>query len=211
METTDIKPFIKLCYCTSLKQSSSSFAFRTMDSGNAFAIISSARRGMNNKQKDAEQANLAYEAKKVYQCFSTELRGGVVETDFMEKIDSRDELSVFIRGISLSNAIKLGIKNKQELILYCNGVDFLALIIISGRLGKIGDVFMEFEYRHSNNDFSVIQNAVKEYGQQLLVSASPVNYSVVKPQSSHFKLFEMYKRYEREGLDRWLVDGNKIM
>ena len=111
----------------------------------------------------------------------------------------------------MSYAIKTGVQKKQDFILYCNGIDSLALIITSGKAGMIGDVFIEFDYRQSDNDLPVIQNAVKEYYERLIKWANPFDFSVSEPLSSHFKLFEMYKRFERAGTDRWLADGRKIM
>jgi len=211
METTTGQPFLDLCYCKSLKLGCNSFTWRNIKNGHAFALVSASRSEMTENQKDKAQAQLVYEAKKLFQCYCTELRGGVIETDFKGDIDSRDEISVYIRGISLRNAIKTGVQKKQDFILYCNGIDFLALIITSEKAGMIGDVFIEFDYRQSDNNLPVIQNAVKEYEERLIKWANPIDFSVSEPRSSHFKLFEMYKRFERAGTDRWLADGRKIM
>lgn len=212
METATTQScFLELCYKTHLKLSCNSFTWRNMKNGHAFTLVSASHRDMSGDQKDKAQEQLVDEAKKSFQCYCTELRGGIIDTDFKGEISSRDEISVFIRGISLSNAIKTGVRKKQDFILYCNGIDYLALINTSEKMGIIGDVLIEFDYRRSDNDLGVIQNAVKEYEERLIKWANPINFPVLKPTSRYFKLFEMYKRFKRDGLESWLADGRKIM
>jgi len=211
MKTTTERPFLELCYTKHLKLSCNSFTWRNIISGHAFALVSASQSTMTEDQKENAQVQLANNSKKLYKCYCTELRGGFIETDFKGKITSRDEISVFIRDISLSNAMKTGIQNRQDFILFCNGINFLGLINLSEKSGILGNVLIEFDYRQSDIDQIVLQNAVKEYYARLIKWLNPEDQSALIPKSRSFKLFEMYKRFERIENDLWRIDGRKIM
>jgi hypothetical protein len=211
METTTEQSFLELCYTRRLKLSCESFTWRNMKNGHAFALVSATHKDMTENQMDKEQEQLVYEANKMFQCRCHELLGGVIETNFKGEINSHEGTTIFMWDISLSNAIKAGINMRQDFILYCNGIDFMGLIDTSEKSGMSGDVLIEFAYRQSDNDIQVIQKAVKEYFERLIKWSNPEYLSVLEPKSCSFKLFEGNKRFEMDGMERWLAYGRKIM
>ena len=121
MENIATKSFLLLCYHTYLGDVNKSYTWRHVQTGKPYAVISASQPHMRTNEKYKFQYRLFIDAIRTMHCQAVSLLGGFVETDFLNRIDCRDELSVFIRDISLTDAINLGIKYHQDFILYSDG------------------------------------------------------------------------------------------
>jgi len=207
MENIATKSFLLLCYHTYLGDVNKSYAWRHVQTGKPYAVISASQPQMRTNEKYKFQYQLFLDAIRIMHCQAVSLMGGFVETDYLNRIDCREELSVFIRDISLTDAINLGIKYHQDFILYSDGKSAPAIYLTTEKHGIIGDVWVEFIGKELKN----IQDAVKTFYALLIRNVLRSDFSTNEPVQSHFRMFENRNRSAKNELCTWRMYAHKIL
>ena len=207
MDNTVTESFVNLYYNCYRGESRSPYSWKYAQSKQPYAIISASQPEMTSGKKYMKQCELFFEPRARHNCNTVYLHGGFVEFDYMNRIGSRDELSIFIHNISLTDAINLGIQNQQDFILYSDGISAPALYLTSEKHGIIGDVWIEFE----GVELVDIQNAVKHYFDRLIRSVNPLDFSVSKPLECQFRLYENNVKSEDNMPETWEFYSNRIL
>jgi hypothetical protein len=149
-----------------------------MTNGKPFGMVSLSRSTMSKGEKNDAFSKLKEMVREMGYGF-IELKGGYVEkgetieTDsdipvrYDDGVDVIDELSLMIPNLTLTDGIKIGTTDlghgPQDSILYCDGDSFLGYIITNNRMGKIGDVDMEFDYSKDVDFTKSIMGVVEKY------------------------------------------------
>ena len=207
MESIATKSFLLLCYHSYLSDMNKSYTWRHVQTHKAYAFISATQPKMTTNERYKFQYQLFIDAIRTFHCQAVSLLGGFVETDYLNRIDCRDELSVFIRDISLSDAINLGIKYHQDYILYSDGITPPAIYLTSKKHGIVGDLLVEFE----GKELTDIQDAVKCYFSRLTCNVLRPDFSSTEPIESHFRMFENRNRSAKNELCTWRMYAHKIL
>ena len=199
--------FLTLYYHCYRGEARSPYIWKYAQTQKPYAIISASQPEMTSGKKYMKQCELFFEPRARHNSKTVYLHGGFVETDYMNRVGSRDELSVFVHDISLTDAINLGIQNLQDFILFSDGLSAPALYLTSDKYGVIGDVWVDFE----GSELVDIQDAVKNYFDRLVRNVNPLVFSVTKVLECQFRLFENHVKSEDNMPATWEFYSQRVL